>query len=109
VSPLIGIINAIHSLVVVSDCIIRDLIILALLCLPLLVNRKMFFLFFGLLAALLSILIFMVHLINFPDQNLFSISMYVTGFFLYALSFCCGSAMMYIGTYSGEKNSFRLI
>ena len=106
---VVGLINLVHSIFVFSDYNIRDLIILITLSLPLFINKKIFFLLFGGLASVISIVIFFIHLFNFPDEKQISILMYISGFFIYALSLCSGLGMIYIGTFSSRKNTFSLV
>ena len=105
----VGVINLVHSVFVLHEYFIRDFLILTFLSLPLIINKRIFFLVFGFLAALFSITIFFIHLFSFLDKNQFSVIMYISGFFIYGLSFCSGLGMIYIGTFSNQKNTFRLI
>ena len=107
---ILGLLNLTHTMFILSEYYVRDFIILFLLSLPLIINRKLFFLGFGSLATFVSIIILFIHLfINTPNQNQVSIIMYVTGIFIYLVSIFSGLGMIYIGTFSKEKNTFKLI
>ena len=89
---------------------LRDLIILSVMALPMLFNRKIVYLVFGLMAALFSMTGFLIFL---GTQNpwLTEIS---TGSFLLGCTVCSAAVlasfgMLYVGTYSTEKNRFTLI
>ena len=107
---ILGLLNLMHSIFILSEYYVRDFIILLFLSLPLLINRKLFFLAFGLLAAFVSIIILFIHLFdNTPIQNQVSVLMYVSGIFIYLISIFSGLGMIYLGTFSNEKNTFKLI
>ena len=107
---ILGVINLLHTIFFLSEFYVRDFMILFLLSLPLLINKKLFFLAFGLLAAFTSIIILFLHLFtNTPSQNVISIIMYITGIGIYLVGIFSGLGMIYLGTFSNEKNSFKLI
>ena len=107
---LVGVINLFHTIFVLSEYYVRDFIILFILSLPLIINRKLLFTSFGLLASFVSILIFFIHLFNnTPNHSELSIPIYIIGSLIYLLSICSGLGMIYVGTFSNEKNTFKLI
>ncbi len=105
-----GFISLVHTLIYSPEYYIRDIIILLVLSLPIIINRRLFFLFYGLLASIISLVICIVFIFNnSPSRIDISISMYLIGCILYLLGILAGLAMIYIGTYTKEKNTFKLV
>jgi len=99
-----------HTLIYSPQYWVRDFIILVILSLPLIVNRRLFYLSFGILASIISLLITIIYAFkNTPNQIESSWSFYLLGLFLYLIIFSSSLTMIYIGTYSIEKRKFRLI
>lgn len=107
---LIGFLNLLDTLFNSNTFFIRDSIILLLLSLPLLINKRLFYLAFGLLASIVSLLLLILYV---DSQNLSktytSIWFFIPGFVIICLGFLCSLAFIYIGTYTLEKNRFKLI
>ncbi|RZJ65484.1 MAG: hypothetical protein EOO50_13555 [Flavobacterium sp.] len=88
----------------------RDLLIMLALALPMLINKRIFHLMYGLLSAMITLTMLLVYTFsNNPWQIDISISMFVSGLFIFALAFVASLALVYVGTYSKTKNTFTLI
>ncbi|WP_162127860.1 hypothetical protein [Flavobacterium phycosphaerae] len=87
----------------------RDIVLLAIASLPLLVNKRLFYLGYGILISLitLTILIAYIAMHNYsqPDDSL---AYFLLGCLVHALSLSCALTLIYVGTYSAEKNRFLL-
>ena len=107
---LIGLINLIETLIYLPNYYLRDTIILLILGSPLLINKRAYYVIFGLLASVISFVILIVYVIyNYPSQIDNSISFYFLGILLYLFALACSVALIYVGSYSKEQNRFRLI
>jgi hypothetical protein len=106
----VGLINFIDTLVNRNDYILRDFIILVILCLPLIINKRLFYLGYGLVAApvILVMLILFVFL-----QNPFKTDIYPPLFFFGCLMFTLGllasMTLIHVGTYTKAKHRFRIL
>lgn len=83
-----------------------DIAFLAVVCLPLIINKRLFLLGYGLLASFISLPILLIYLSSSDPSYLVS---YLLGVGVFILAFACALALVYIGTYSPEKGRFRLI
>ena len=109
---LLGLLNLIDTLFSNINYIyfIRDLIILISLSLPLLLNKRLFYLAFGLLAAIITLTILIVYIFSRnPIKTDNSIWFFLLGCAVYCLGLLSSLALIYIGTYTIEKNRFKLI
>ena len=106
----VGLVNLIDTLFNRSNYILRDLIILILLSLPLIINKRIFYLGFGLITApaLLIMLILFISL-----QNPFKTDIYPPLFFfgclIFTLGFLASLTLISVGTYTKEKHRFRIL
>lgn len=88
-----------------------DLIILLITALPLLINKKIFSLFFGGLGVLFSLYILIAILIvhTNPEINHLSKLPILIGYLFAGMTIIASLLLVYSGTYSTEKNRFSLI
>lgn len=106
----IGLINFIDTLINLPNHYLRDIIILLILSSPILINKRFYYLFFGFVASIISIVVLMVYAIHkTPSQIDISISFYLLGILLYLSALICSLTLVYVGTYSEEQKRFRLI
>lgn len=109
---LIGVLNLLDTFFSNIDITysIRDFIILFVLSLPLLINKRPFYFIFGLITSTISFLTLILYV---DSQNLSkaydSIWAFLPGFVIICLGFLCSLALIYIGIYTAEKNRFKLI
>jgi hypothetical protein len=88
----------------------RDAIILAILSLPLIINKRLFYLVFGFLGALVSLPLTIVYIIyNNPVRSGDSPAFFFVGLFFYILALVASMALIHVGTFSRERNRFQLI
>ena len=109
---LLGLLNLIDTLLstISYHYSIRDLIILISLSLPMLINKRLFYLAFGLLAAIISLMILIVYLFSRnPIKTDTSIWFFLIGCVVYSLGFLSSLGLVYVGTYTNEKKRFKLI
>lgn len=100
----------IHTLIYSKEYWARDFTILLILSLPLVINKRVFFLFYGILTAIISIvIIFFYAFNNVPVKFDNSLIFYFLGIFFYVVIFMSSLIMVYIGTHSTEKGKFKLI
>jgi hypothetical protein len=92
-----------------KDYIWRDVILLAITSLPLLINKRLFYFGYGILMSLLTLTILIayiaMHNYSKSDETL---GYFLLGCLVHTLSLSCALALVYIGTYSPEKNRFLL-
>jgi hypothetical protein len=109
---LLGLLNLIDTLFhnINFNYLIRDFIILIALSLPLLLNKRLFYLAFGLLASFITLTILIVYIFSRnPIKTDDSIWFFLIGCVVYCLGFLSSLALVYIGTYTIEKKRFKLI
>ena len=109
---LIGLLNLTDTLLssINYNYFIRDLIILSLLSLPLLLNKRLFYLAFGLLASFITLTILIVYIFSRnPIKTDNSVWFFLLGCAVYCLGFLSSLVLIYIGTYTHEKKRFKLI
>jgi|SRR5690606_8178107 len=105
-----GFINLVHTLINFSEYFNRDIIILLVLSSPLLINKRFFYTFFGLIASIVSLLVLILFVVNnSPTRIDISTWMYITGCAFYFFGVVCGLGMIYIGTHSKQKNTFQIV
>jgi hypothetical protein len=87
----------------------RDVILLAIACLPVLINKRLFYFGYGILLSLLTLTILTAYIAmhNYSEPN-DSLSYFLLGCLVHTLSLSCALALVYVGTYSTEKNRFQL-
>ncbi len=106
----VGLINLIDTLVNRNNYILRDFIILAILCLPLIINKRLFYLGFGLVTAPVTLVMLILFVFL---QNPFKTDIYPQFFFFGCLIFTLGLlaslTLIHVGTYSKNKRRFRII
>lgn len=103
---IIALINLVDSLMNNRQTTFFDVAFLAIVCLPLLINKRLFILGYGLLATFISFTILLLYSLSSNPSYLVS---YLFGLSVFILAFACALALVYIGTYSPEKGRFRLI
>lgn len=109
---LLGLVNLIDTLLstINFNYFIRDFIILTTLSLPILLNKRLFYLAFGLLASFITLTILIIYI--FSRNSLItdnSVWFFLLGCAVYCLGFLSSLALIYIGTYTLEKKRFKLI
>lgn len=107
---LIGLMSLIETLSIKPNYYLRDLIILMILSLPLIINKRLFYFFFGLFASIISLVLLMVFIAkNNPTKIDVTIPMFILGCLFFTITLICSLLFIYIGTYTSHKNSFRLV
>ena len=100
----------IHTLIYSAEYCLRDFVILVIFSLPLIINKRIFYLCYGLIAAIISLLVIFFYAFNNTlNQKDNSLIFFLVGIFFYLLIFSSSLTMVYIGTYSKEKGKFKLI
>lgn len=107
---IVGLFSFIHTLLYTRDYVLRDLIILIILSLPLIINKRLFYLGFGLVTAptLLVMLILFVLLQN-PIKSNTSPAVFFFGCIFFSLGLLASLALIHVGTYTKEKRRFRIL
>lgn len=103
---IIAIVNLVDSFMNDRQTAFFDVIFLAAVCLPLLINKRLFILGYGLLASFISLPILLIYLFSSNPSYLVP---YLFGLSVFILALACSLALVYVGTYSPEKGRFRLI
>ena len=107
---LIGFLNLLDSLFHNNPFYIKDLIILFVLSLPLLINKRLFYFAYGFIASIISLLVFIMYILTRnPIKSDISIWFFLLGCVVNCVALISALAFIYIGTYSTEKNRFKLI
>jgi len=107
---IIGLSNLIETLITKPQFYFRDFIILTVLSLPIIINRRLFYLFFGLWSSIISLILLIVFIINNnPLQIKISVIKFLLGFIFFTLILICSLILIYIGTYSIDKKRFRIL
>jgi len=106
----VGLVNLIETLFNRNDYILRDFIILIILSLPLIINKRIFYLGYGLIAApvLLVMLILFVSLQN-PFRTDIYPPIFIFGCLIFTLGFLASLTLISVGTYTKEKHRFRIL
>ena len=103
-----GLYSLIQTLITEPEYWIRDFIILFILSLPLIINRRFFYIGYGILTGIISLaLTFVFAFKNVPTQKDFIIP-YLLGIAFFLIILSSSLTMIYIGTFSKEKGRFRL-
>lgn len=108
----IGLVNLLDGLLNDRFFPPREIGILLLMCLPPLINRRLFYLASGFLGSLISLVIFILYIIAFlqsplkPDSSAWY---FLLGCLVFSAGLLASLGLFYIGTYTGEKNSFWLV
>lgn len=107
---IVGLFSFIHTLIYTNDYWLRDLIILTILSLPLIINKRLFYLGFGLVSAptLLIMLILFVFLQN-PIKADTSPAVFFFGCLIFALGFLASLTLIHVGTYTKKRHRFRIL
>lgn len=106
----IGLFNLVITWVQDSDYYQRDFILLVLLSLPLLVNKRLFFLCYGVVASTISLLVFLFYLIGrLQSIDLHSVVFYLLGCTFYLIILTASLGFIYVGTFTKNTTKFRLI
>lgn len=103
---LIALINLADSLAHNRQTGVFDLTFLALTCLPLLINKRLFILCYGIIASFISLPILILFSISSNTDALLS---YLFGLGVFVLALLSSLALVYVGTHSEEKGRFKLI
>lgn len=107
---LIGLFSLLHTLIYTPQYWVRDFVILVILSSPLIVNRRLFYIAFGILSGIISLVITIIFFIKkMPNHSESSLSFYLFGLMIYLMIFSSSLTMIYIGTYSELKGKFRLV
>ena len=107
---IVGLLCLTDTFVNNRDYILRDLIILIILSLPLIINKRLFYLGFGLVSAptLLIMLILFVFLQN-PIKADTSPAVFFFGCLIFALGFLASLTLIHVGTYTKKRHRFRIL
>lgn len=107
---IVGLFSFIHTLLYTNEYWLRDLIILIILSLPLIVNKRLFYLGYGLVAAptLLIMLILFIFLQS-PLKTDITPPVFFFGFLFFTLGFLASLLLINVGTYTKEKHRFRIL
>lgn len=103
---LIAIVNLVDSFINNRQTTVFDITFAAVAVLPLLINKRLFILSYGMLAALISFPILIFYSLS---SNLSYLASYLFGLAVFILAFVCSLTLIYVGTYSEEKGRFKLI
>ena len=96
--------------VVNQNLVWRDAIILFVLSLPLIINKRLFYLGYGFLAALVSLPCTIIYAFsNYPIKSDTSLAFYFLGLVIFLLAVICSIALIHVGTFSKVPNRFRLV
>lgn len=109
---LIGLLNFSDTLFNSRNLFLRDAIILIILSLPIIINKRLFYLGYGFLASIITFGILMGFIIKFlesPIKPEMAIWLFFIGFLFLSIGLLSSLSLIYIGTYSEEKNRFKLI
>ncbi|MES2747226.1 MAG: hypothetical protein V4648_02540 [Bacteroidota bacterium] len=109
---IIGLFNLADTLYNSREFAFRDGLILLVLSLPLLINKRLFYLSYGFLASLISLVILIAYIVTYlqsPIKTPESIWFFLLGCILFSAGLFASLALIYIGTYSNEKNRFTLL
>ena len=87
----------------------RDVILLGITSLPLLINKRRLYLGYGLLMSILTLTILIAYLAmhDYAESSM-SLGYFLLGVLLHVVSLTCALGLVYVGTYSPEKNRFIL-
>jgi hypothetical protein len=87
----------------------RDVLLLAIASLPLLINKRLFYFGYGIILSLITLTILMAYITmhDYADSDV-SLPYFLLGCVIHAFSLSCALALVYVGTYSPEKNRFQL-
>lgn len=107
---VVALFSFIHTLLYSSDYVLRDFIILIILSLPLIINKRLFYLGFGLVTAptLLVMLILFLFLQN-PIKADTSPAVFFFGCLFFFVGLLAALTLIHIGTYTKEKHRFRIL
>lgn len=108
---IIGILNLTDTVFNHRETVLRDSIFLLVLSLPLLVNKRLFYLVYGFLASLFSLVVLIGYIVTFLQSPLKaenSVLFFLLGCVVLSIGMACSLGLIYIGTYSEEKNRFKL-
>lgn len=107
---LIGLLSLIDTLWNKQGYYLRDVVIVLILSSPMLINKRLYYIFFGFTASIISLILFIVYATqNTPWQIKDSTFLfYLSGCLLYLLTLVCSITLLYVGTYSKEHNRFQL-
>ncbi len=107
---IVGLFSFIHTLLYTSNYASRDLIILIILSLPLIINKRLFYLGYGLVAAptLLIMLILFVFLQS-PLKTDITPPVFFFGSVFFILGLLASLSLINVGTYTKEKHRFRIL
>jgi hypothetical protein len=88
----------------------RDVILLSLTSLPLIINKRLFYFTYGIILGLitLTILIAYIAMHDYTKSDT-STAYFLLGIIIHSLSLSCALGLVYVGTYSSEKNRFRFL
>ncbi|TBX67565.1 hypothetical protein EZL74_09860 [Flavobacterium silvisoli] len=83
----------------------QDVLILAMVSLPLLINKKWLYLGYGILLSLISLTILTAYIATYYDtaSNNF-LAYFVLGCFIHLFTLGCALALVYVGIYDLKKN-----
>lgn len=101
-----AIINLIDSLTNSRATMAFDLTFLAIALLPLLINKRLFIMAYGLIASFVSLIILLIYSVSAqPSQP----GSYALGLVVFLLALASSLALAYVGMYSKEKGRFKLV
>lgn len=103
---IIALVNLVDSFMNNRQTMFFDISFLAVACLPLVIDKRLFILGYGLLASFISLPILLVYLFSSNPSYLVS---YLFGLGVFILALACSLALVYVGTYSPEKGRFKLV
>ena len=109
---LIGLLNFTDTLFNSRNLLLRDAIILFILSLPILINKRLFYLGYGFLASIFTFGILIGFIITFLENHTkpeMSVWLFLLGFLFLSMGLLSALSLIYIGTYSEEKYRFKLI
>ena len=108
---VIGLLSLIDTLRNKPEYYLRDLVILLILSSPLLINRRIYYMIFGLLTSVSSLLILMFYAVQRTPFQIKETTflVYLSGCLLYLSALVCSITLIYIGTYSKDRNKFELV
>ncbi len=108
---MIGLLSLIDTLWNKPEYYLRDVIILLILSSPLLINKRLYFIFFGFAASFISLILFIIYATqNSPWQvKDTTFLFYISGCLLYLLALVCSITLIHVGTHSKEDSRFQLI
>jgi hypothetical protein len=106
----IGLLNLLDTLFYGRKFIPRDVIILLILSLPILINKRLFYLGYGIIATLISLIILIVFIeLQNPLTAKTTLWYFFSGSVFFLLGVLSSIAFIYIGTYTSQKKRFKLI